>query len=56
MTSAAPGFVCVIDSAAPGWTATVNERAVPGQMLFGTFKAVRIEAGDSRIAWKYDPW
>ena len=56
VTSAASGFVCVIDNAAPGWTATVNERAVPGQTLFGTFKAVRVEAGVSRVAWKYDPW
>ena len=56
VTSALPGFVCVIDNAAPGWTATVDERAAPGETLFGTFKAVRIEAGASRVVWKYDPW
>ena len=56
VTSALPGFVCVIDNAAPGWTATVNEHAAPGETLFGTFRAVRVEAGASRVAWKYDPW
>jgi hypothetical protein len=56
VTTRLPGMLCVIDNAAPGWTATVNGRAVPIEALFGTFKAVPIEAGASRAVWKYDPW
>lgn len=56
VTSSLPGVVCFIDNAAAGWAATVNEHPVASESLFGTFKAVRIGAGASRVVWKYDPW
>ena len=56
VTTRLPGVLCVIDNAAPGWTASVNEHPVAIEELFGTFKAVRIEAGKSRTVWTYSPW
>jgi hypothetical protein len=56
VTTRRPGVLCVIDNAAPGWTATVNDQPVASEVLFGTFKAVRIEAGESRTVWTYSPW
>ena len=47
------GVLCFIDNAAPGWTATVNGRPAPAEKLFGTFKAVHVEAGSSRVVWEY---
>jgi len=29
---------------------------VASESLFGTFKAVRIGAGESRTVWTYSPW
>jgi hypothetical protein len=51
-----PGVLCFIDNAAAGWTATINGRPAPVERLFGTFKALRVEAGSSRVVWEYRTW
>jgi hypothetical protein len=56
VTTRLPGVLCVIDNVAPGWGATVNGRSVPIEALFGTYKAVRIEAGASRVLFTYRPF
>jgi hypothetical protein len=56
VTTRLPGFLCVIDNVAPGWQASVNGRDVPIEALFGTFKAVAIAAGTSRVDLQYSPF
>jgi hypothetical protein len=51
-----PGVLCFIDNAAAGWTATIDGRPAPVERLFGTFKALRVEAGSSRVVWEYGTW
>ena len=50
-----PGWVVVLESAAPGWTATVNGKATPILHADYAFRAVRVPSGTSFIEMRYDP-
>ena len=49
------GYVSFIDNWAPGWVALVDRRPVPLTRLFGTFKAVKVEAGRHVVEFRYEP-
>lgn len=51
----AAGFVSFIDNWDAGWGASVDGRPATVELLFGTFKSVRVEAGAHRVAFEYRP-
>ncbi|MFN2480238.1 MAG: hypothetical protein ABR554_01970, partial [Pyrinomonadaceae bacterium] len=51
----AAGFVSFIDNWDSGWRATVDGEPAAIELLFGTFKSVRVEAGAHRVAFEYRP-
>lgn len=51
----AEGYLSFIDNWDAGWEATVDGRAAPIELLFGTFKSVRVPAGAHRVAFSYRP-
>jgi uncharacterized membrane protein YfhO len=54
--SNSPGYLCFIDNWDPDWKATVDGRPVPLERVLGTFKAVAIGAGTSRVQFAYRPF
>ncbi len=55
VTSAAPGWLVVLESWDPGWRATVNGRAVSVDPANFAFQAIRIPAGTSTVKLDYRP-
>jgi hypothetical protein len=51
----AAGFVSFIDNWDAGWRASVDGQPAPIELLFGTFKSVRVQAGAHRVAFEYRP-
>jgi hypothetical protein len=51
----ADGYLTFIDNWDPDWRAYVDDHPVPIDLLFGTFKAVRIPAGQHRLTFVYRP-
>jgi hypothetical protein len=49
------GFLFVSDQYYPGWTATVDETAVPVLLANYAFRLVRIPAGESLVVFRYAP-
>ncbi len=49
------GFLSFIDNWDKGWTATVDGQPVPIDLLFGTFKSLRLSAGQHRVTFSYRP-
>jgi hypothetical protein len=52
----APGFLLLNDAFYPGWEATVGERPVPIYQANFLFRAVRLDAGVSKVRFTYRPW
>lgn len=50
-----PLMLTFVDNWLPGWRATVNGQPREIDKLFGTFKAVRIDAGESDVHFVYRP-
>ncbi len=48
-----PSYAVLLDAFAPGWSATVDGADAPILRADGLFRAVRIEAGAHRIAFRY---
>lgn len=51
-----PGYLNFIDNWDPHWTAVVNDQKSPVLCVLGTFKAVRVERGKSRVRFEYRPF
>jgi hypothetical protein len=56
VTTRLPGVLCFVDNAAPGWSATIDGRPAPIETVLGTFKAIHVAAGSSRVAMEYRAW
>ncbi len=52
-TSPSPGYAVLLDAWAPGWTATVNGEPAEVLRAEALVRAVAVEAGDQRIAFRY---
>lgn len=52
--SARPAYLIFVDNWDPLWQVKVNEQPAPLEIAQGTFKAVRIPAGESRVVFSYD--
>jgi hypothetical protein len=52
----ATGYLCFIDNWDPDWVALVNGQKRPVLCVLGTFKAVQIEPGQSRVRFEYRPF
>jgi hypothetical protein len=51
----ADGFVSFIDNWDVDWKAEVDGKAVPIELLFGTFKSVHVSAGEHQVLFSYRP-
>ena len=55
-----PGYLMLVDSYAPGWdayvsTAQSSEELYPVLLANGNFRAVRLNAGQQHVSFKYNP-
>lgn len=50
------GYLSFIDNWDPDWTASVDGRAARLELLFGTFKSVRVPKGAHRVVFAYKPF
>ncbi len=50
-----PGWLSFIDNWDPNWVATIDDRTVPIERLFGSYKSVAVPAGLSLITFSYRP-
>ena len=48
-----PSWLSFVDNWDPNWTATVNGQPTPIELLFGSYKSVRIPAGASDVVFDY---
>ena len=55
LETTAPGYLSFIDNWDPDWEATVNGEQVKIELLFGTFKAIKINKGTNNIEFSYRP-
>jgi hypothetical protein len=51
-----PGFVLLLDTYFPGWTATVDGRTVPISRADYVYRAVRVPSGRHVVAFTYRPF
>ncbi len=49
------GYISYIDNWDPFWRATVDGEDAPVEKLFGSFKAVQVDEGTSRVVFHYQP-
>ena len=56
LTANDSAYLSFIDNWDPNWTARINGKAVEIEKLFGTFKAVRLQPGRSRVKFQYSPF
>ena len=49
------GYCTFIDNWDSDWKASVNEKEIHIEKLFGTFKSVKIEKGINKVVFKYSP-
>jgi hypothetical protein len=49
------GWLSYVDNWDPNWTATVDERDVGIERLFGSYKSVRVPIGRSKVVFSYRP-
>jgi hypothetical protein len=52
----ADGYLSFIDNWDPDWEASVNGSPVSIELLFGTFKSVRLPAGKHLVVFRYRPF
>ena len=50
------GYLTYIDNWDPSWKAYVNEKEIPIDLVFGTFKAVALPSGRNSIKFIYTPF
>ena len=50
------GYVSFIDNWHPDWTAAVDGKAAGLELLFGTFKSVKVPEGTHRVVFAYKPF
>jgi hypothetical protein len=51
----ASGYISFIDNWDVDWKAEVDGKAVPIELLFGTFKSVHVSAGEHQVLFSYRP-
>ncbi|MBE3142787.1 MAG: hypothetical protein IMZ61_02545 [Planctomycetes bacterium] len=49
------GYMSFIDNGAPGWKVWVDDQPTDIELLFGTFKCVRLTPGRHRVRFRYLP-
>jgi len=49
------GYLSFIDNWDADWQATIDAQPVPIELLFGTFKSIRLTAGEHRVVFVYRP-
>jgi hypothetical protein len=54
-TAIRPGYLILLDSAYPGWTASLDGRSVPWLPANENFRAVAIPAGRHLVTFRYQP-
>ena len=55
VSAAQPGFLVLADAFDPGWKAFANGREIPIQRANYLFRAVPVEAGQTRVSFEYRP-
>lgn len=51
-----PGHLIFLDNWDPAWVGVVNGKIVPLELFFGTFKGLRVPAGQVAVKFKYMPY
>lgn len=54
-TLAQPGYLIFVDNTDPDWRAFVDGAPAKIEAAFGTFKAVRVPAGEGTVVFRYQP-
>jgi uncharacterized membrane protein YfhO len=49
------GYLSFIDNWAPGWKARVDDKPANIELLFGTFKSVRLTQGKHKVRFYFEP-
>jgi hypothetical protein len=49
------GYLSFIDNWSPGWKVSVDDKPAEIELLFGTFKSVRLTPGRHRVKFYYQP-
>jgi uncharacterized membrane protein YfhO len=57
LTVSAPtdGYISFIDNWDPNWKATLDDHSVQIELLFGTFKSLKIPVGVHKVVFAYCP-
>jgi hypothetical protein len=55
VSSRSDGWLVVADTWYPGWEAKVNQQSVPLYRANYLFRAVKIESGENKVEFKYQP-
>ncbi|MBR1285799.1 hypothetical protein JQ597_27485 [Bradyrhizobium sp. AUGA SZCCT0177] len=55
ITAGEPLILSFVDNWLPGWNATVNDKRRTIELLFGTFKALRVDPGENEVRFTYRP-
>ncbi|MFH1786602.1 MAG: YfhO family protein [archaeon] len=55
VSTGSPGYLVLLDTNYPGWRATVNGKPAPVLYADYAFRAVRVDSGESRVAFEYQP-
>ena len=50
------GYITFMDNWSPGWKVLVNNQSKVIEKSLGVYKAVKVNSGESRIKFKYEPW
>lgn len=50
------GYITFVDNWSPGWKVTVNNQSKPIELTLGVYKAVKINAGENIVKFKYELW
>ena len=56
VSAAVPGFVVLLDTYYPGWTAYLDGRPVPMLRANFAFRAIEVPEGTHQIEFRYFPW
>jgi hypothetical protein len=50
------GYITFMDNWSPGWKVTVNNQSKVIEKTLGAYKAVKVNAGENAVKFKYEPW